>query len=101
MVMADITAAGIIAACIMAACITVADIMVPCITVAEIMVPCTGGVDITPVITVAAIIIRMLDTFGMAVGTSMASVPAGGGPTITMSSYGFAAKHLAPTPTAS
>jgi hypothetical protein len=95
--MAGITAAGIMACitavAIMAACIIVAGITAGCITVADIMGPCTEGMDITPVITGAGIIIRMLATSGTAVGTSMASVPAGGGRTTTMSSYGFAAEH--------
>jgi len=96
--MAGITAAAITVACIttgviMAACITVAVITAACITVAY-----TEDMDTTPVITGAGIIIRTLDTFGTAVGTSMASVPAGGGRTITMSLYGFAAEHLTRSP---
>ena len=86
--------------------ITAAAITVACITTVVIMrihrhggitVAYTEDMDTTPVITGAGIIIRTLDTFGTAVGTSMASVPAGGGRTITMSSYGFAAEHLART----
>ncbi len=96
--MAGTTAAAITVACIttvviMAACITVAVITAACITVAY-----TEDMDTTPVITGAGIIIRTLDTFGTAVGTSMASVPAGGGRTITMSLYGFAAEHLTRSP---
>jgi hypothetical protein len=96
--MAGITAAAITVACIttvviMAACITVAVITAACITVAY-----TEDMDTTPVITGAGIIIRTLDTFGTAVGTSMVSVPAGGGRTITMSLYGFAAEHLTRSP---
>jgi len=80
--MAGITAAAITVACIttvviMAACITVAVITAACITVAY-----TEDMDTTPVITGAGIIIRTLDTFGTAVGTSMASVPREG-PAIT------------------
>ena len=96
--MAAITVAAITVACIttvviMAACITVAVITAACITVAY-----TEDMDTTPLITGAGIIIRTLDTFGTAVGTSMASVPAGGGRTITMSLYGFAAEHLTRSP---
>jgi hypothetical protein len=96
--MAAITVAAITVACIttvviMAACITVAVITAACITVAY-----TEDMDTTPVITGSGIIIRTLDTFGTAVGTSMASVPAGGGRTITMSLYGFAAEHLTRSP---
>ena len=68
-------------------------IMAACITVAY-----TEDMDTTPVITGAGIIIRTLDTFGTAVGTSMASVPAGDGQTITMSLYGFAAEHITRAP---
>ena len=91
MVMAGITAAAITAVAIMAACITV-------VITAVITVAYTEVVDITPVITGTGIIIRTLDTFGTAVGTSMAWVPAGGGPTTTMSLYGFAAEHLTRSP---
>ena len=90
--------AGITAAAITVACITTVVIMAACTTVAVITVACTGVVDITPVITGTGIIIRTPDTFGTAVGTSMASVPAGGGRTTTMSLYGFAAEHLTRTP---
>jgi hypothetical protein len=69
--------AGITAAAITVACITTVVIMAACITVAY-----TEDMDTTPVITGAGIIIRTLDTFGTAVGTSMASVPREG-PAIT------------------
>jgi len=85
--------AGITAAAITVACITTVVIMAACITVAY-----TEDMDTTPVITGAGIIIRTLDTFGTAVGTSMASVPREGGRTITMSLYGFAAEHLTRSP---
>jgi hypothetical protein len=85
--------AAITVAAITVACITTVVIMAACITVAY-----TEDMDTTPVITGSGIIIRTLDTFGTAVGTSMASVPAGGGRTITMSLYGFAAEHLTRSP---